>query len=58
MKEIAENNGDLFYKEVEKRLKAYRAGEEKTHTREEVMKEFGISEDDLKETEEAEFRHE
>ena len=56
MKDYEEFREYMFYKEVHRRAMAYAAEPAMTYSRDDVMKEFGITEDDLKEVEdEVEF---
>ena len=45
----------LFREEANRRLETHRAKEEKTYSREDIMKEFRIKESDLSEIEDIEF---
>ena len=55
MKDYEEYREYLFYKEVNKRAIAYAAESGFTYSRDEIMKEYGITEEDLKEVGEVEF---
>ena len=55
MKDYEEYREDLFYKEVNRRAIVYAAEPSFTYSRDEIMKEYGITEDDLKEIGEVEF---
>ena len=58
IKEYEDYQEFLFQKEVNRRLEAYKAGETKTYSREDLMKEFKIKESDLSKTEDFEFDYE
>ena len=48
----------LFYKEINSRLQVYEANPSLTYSREDIMKENGISEEDLAGVEDVEFDYE
>ena len=48
----------LFYKEVNNRLQTYEANPSLTYSREEIMKENGINEGDISNTEDIKFDYE